>query len=401
MLNLKTNRLDELLGTITEARKSLQNWQDQRTEALIQLDALSYDIRQIEEEKNRSAELITALKAEIEDRAKVYQSHVESITDQMQLLKVEKEDVSNSLNEAIERLQKQLDESELQRNRQRESEAEIVATWEKRLAEQKADFEVRYAEQQHRHREQVEGLNTEINTLLEKIEILKSQAAETEMRADRNDRDLQVFRSQMMNLLRVSETENLSSYFKPGVSTPAPQAIPAPQPIPAPQRAPSAVAESPRARFDDRPANPYIIPTAEALSLASQGLNQNGERVSTPAAGASSSANASGSEDENASAAMALASSAAVSAAAKRARTASGAAGASGPAAGVNANRTVSPTVSGANPSGAGATARPKPTGPSNNGELRMNDGFVVAGGVTAQLSADSTVEEYLKRLGY
>lgn len=315
MLNLKTNRLDELLGTITEARKSLQDWQDKRTEALIQLDALSYDIRQIEEEKNRSAELIAALKNEIEDRAKVYASHVESITDQMQLLKVEKEEMAISLNEAIDRLQKQLDESELQRNRQRESEAEIVSTWELRLAEQRSDFEVRYAEQHNRHRDQVESLNLEINSLLEKIEVLKAQVAEAEIRGDRNDRELQVFRSQMMNLLKISEGENLSDFFKPAA------AVPAAQPLPA------AAAEA-RTRFNDRPANPNIIPTAEALNLAAQGRNQNGE----VAAGA-------------------------VSAAVKRAKSAAGASAA----------------------------------------KIDQTN----EGGVIAEMGADSTVEEYLKRLGY
>lgn len=269
MLNLKNqNRLDELLGTITEARKSLQDWHDKRTEALIQLDALSYDLRQIEEEKSRQNDLITALKNEIEDRAKVYQSHVESITDQMQMLKVEKDEVEGRLNEAIARIQKQLDESELERNRQAEREAEIVATWERRVAEQRNDFEVKYAEQQNFNREQVAGLNDEINTLLAKIEQLKAQLAEAEIRGERNDRELQVIRAQMMNVLRVSEGESLSEFFKPNIAAGATAAA-----APIPTRHPET------ARIASRPANPSIISNAEALTLAAQGQTQNGAKT--------------------------------------------------------------------------------------------------------------------------
>lgn len=259
--SLKQNRLDDLLTTITEARKSLQDWQDKRTEALIQLDALSYDIRQIEEEKSRTADLITALKNEIEDRAKVYQSHVESVTDQMQMLKVEKEDAELKLNEAIQRLQKQLDESELARNRQAEREAEINSEWEARLNEQRTDFEVRYTDQQNRHRNQVEELNGEINTLLGKIETLKAQVAEAEIRADRNDRELQVIRSQMMNLLKISEGERLSDFFKPQAANASVQAT-------ASQNSPAGA--SANSGNDSRPANPFIVTNAEALAMAAQ-----------------------------------------------------------------------------------------------------------------------------------
>ena len=257
---LKPHRLDDLLSTITEARKSLQDWQDKRTEALIQLDALSYDIRQIEEEKSRSADLITALKNEIEDRAKVYQSHVESVTDQMQMLKVEKEDAELKLNEAIQRLQKQLDESELARNRQAEREAEIISDWDRRLNEQKTDYEIRFADQHNRHRQQVEDLNLEINTLLEKIETLKAQVAEAEIRGDRNDRELQVIRSQMMNVLKVSEAERMSDFFKPASMVPAAQVVPS-----------KASAPQAGAKADQRPANPSIVTNAEALNWAANG----------------------------------------------------------------------------------------------------------------------------------
>ncbi|MBS1958817.1 MAG: hypothetical protein JST80_05020 [Bdellovibrionales bacterium] len=336
--DLKTNRIEELLGTITDARKSLQDWQDKRTEALIQLDALSYDLRKIEEEKKRNAELIEALKNEIEDRAKVYQSHVESITDQMQMLKVEKEEAEIKLNEAIDRLQTSLDNSELERNRLTESskerENEIVSTWERRLAEQRTDFEIKISDQFNRNRNQVEELNNEINILLEKIEILKAQNAESEIRADRNDRELSVIRSQMMNVLKVTEGEKLSDFFKPAATMPSNQADATGgyNATTAPRSA------EVKKYYENRSPNPNIVTNAEALALAGQGKDQNGNVVIQGGAQETIGSNA--------------------------------------------VSRAAAATSKAANTE-------------------KTSTGFASEGGVAASMSEGSTVEDYLKRLGY
>ena len=55
---MPNERIETLLNTIEEARKSLQNWNDQRASALISLDSFAYDLQLVEKEKQSILEVI-------------------------------------------------------------------------------------------------------------------------------------------------------------------------------------------------------------------------------------------------------------------------------------------------------------------------------------------------------
>ena len=73
---ISTARLNELMTAISEARQSFQNWQDQRTEALIRLDAFSIDVQKIEEEKVRLEQRLVDANKETGAQAKIYQTQI-------------------------------------------------------------------------------------------------------------------------------------------------------------------------------------------------------------------------------------------------------------------------------------------------------------------------------------
>ena len=84
---ITTARLNDLVNSISEARRSLQNWQDQKTEALIRLDAFTYDVQKIEDDRLRIVERHEALLRESETHYAIYQKQIGELSDQLQILK--------------------------------------------------------------------------------------------------------------------------------------------------------------------------------------------------------------------------------------------------------------------------------------------------------------------------
>ena len=192
---LPLNKVDDLLTTITEARKSLEQWQDRKADALIQLDALSYDIRVIEEEKNRTRDLIADLKNELKNQAGMFQAHIDVMTDEMQLLKIEREDLLKQLEWAQIALEKQKTENEIQHDSQIRLEA-IAA---QKVADTRVEYEARLRDQEVQYKKQ-------IASMVERYEYLTNEKKEYEKRSDILETELQGVRSHMMSVLRMTDT---------------------------------------------------------------------------------------------------------------------------------------------------------------------------------------------------
>jgi len=201
-LNTNQNRISDLMNTITEARKSLQNWQDQKTEALIKLDALSYDIRVIGEEKDRAKEAAETLRKEMENEVRVYQGHVDHLTDQIQLLQIEREGLENQLNEALAENQDSRKEilrlKAYEQELQEELKTGIAAIQQETEARLSAQFEKRYQDELQQLRDRIQNLNEQNFELL-------NRRNESDERANRLDRELDGIRSHMMSVLRVAD----------------------------------------------------------------------------------------------------------------------------------------------------------------------------------------------------
>jgi chromosome segregation ATPase len=193
--NLNQNRLDDLINTISEAKRSLNNWQDKRTEALIRLDAFTYDIQMIEEEKKRATDAMVELKNEIQSQAKVYQGHVNELTDQMQLLKLENDNLRNEIlnkNLNVEALNKELENQHAIREQQAKLNAD-------KLVEIRNEAEAKAVELIAEYKSQNEILNARL------IEITRGKD-EAEKRAERVERDIVQIRSHMLNVLEVNQS---------------------------------------------------------------------------------------------------------------------------------------------------------------------------------------------------
>ena len=204
--NLNQSRLDDLINTISEAKRSLNNWQDRRTEALIRLDAFTYDIQRIGEEKKKSVEAIAELKNEIAAQAKIYQSHVNDLTDDMQLLKLENENLRNEVlerNLSIDAMAKEVENQSLIREQQINIGVaklnEVRAEMEARISEVRNETEARADQEIQEYHSQNEFLNAKV------VEMAR-QKSEIEMRAERLEREIVQIRSHMLNVLEVNQT---------------------------------------------------------------------------------------------------------------------------------------------------------------------------------------------------
>jgi chromosome segregation ATPase len=199
MLNSKNNsnqssRTESLVKTLQDARKAFEKWQDHKTEALIEMEAISYDIQIIEEEKNRAVELADGIKAEMKNQQWAYQNHVETITDQMQLLKFQNEELQGQLQTALDEIHRQQRENESLKDQQKKIEAGHSTV----VAQAKSELEIKISEIQHQYRNQVEAMTN-------KMDHVHAQKAEVENKARKLEQDLQVIRTQMLNALRVGE----------------------------------------------------------------------------------------------------------------------------------------------------------------------------------------------------
>jgi chromosome segregation ATPase len=190
-LSVNSARLDDLVQAIADARRSLQNWEDRRTEALIRLDSFAYDVQKVEEERARSDQRILDLKHEAQAQAKIYQSHVGELTDQMQLLKLETENLRNEIldkNMLIESLHKEIEGQKVLRG-------QLVQQHSQKQNDLRAELEVKFSNQIWDLKMKNESIAAK---LLESTE--RCAAAETEV--EKLERELAQIRSHMMGILQ-------------------------------------------------------------------------------------------------------------------------------------------------------------------------------------------------------
>ena len=192
MLNSKsTNRLDDLIQNIAQARKSLAEWESQKTEALIQFDSLTYDLRILDDEKNKIAETNDRLRLELQDQTKIYHSHVENLSDQVQMLKIEKDEVQQELAQAKTQIQNLHEEMESRRL----AFARLEIEQRTKVAEARTEVEMRMAEETLKLRTRISEINLH-------VENLQSEKSEAERRAMNFEKELNAIRGQMLNALR-------------------------------------------------------------------------------------------------------------------------------------------------------------------------------------------------------
>ena len=208
---MNSNRLDDLLSTIDDAKKSLTNWQDKRTEALIRLDAFTYDIKMLEEEKKKSSTMIVDLKKELQNHAKVYQSHVSDLTDQLQVLKFEIEIFKNDVLDkslTIQHQQLELDSQKAIRDQMTQTHQEKLSQMaqanQDKLAEMRADMELRLQNQTWEYRVRNEDLASRVSDIAK-------QKIEVELKAERLEKEMAQMRAHMMNMLDVKNFGELET----------------------------------------------------------------------------------------------------------------------------------------------------------------------------------------------
>jgi len=187
---ISTARLNELMTAISDARQSFQNWQDQRTEALIRLDAFSFDVQKIEEEKVKLEQRLLEAKKETDAQAKIYQTQIQELTDILQLHKFEIEGFKNSLvakDRVIEAQKKEMEN-------QKRMKDQLVEVHNTRISELESEYEKRHAETLSEEKSIQEGLSAEL------IEMSKRKA-DVEVKIEKLERELNHIRSHMIGLL--------------------------------------------------------------------------------------------------------------------------------------------------------------------------------------------------------
>ena len=185
------SKIDQLISTISQARKSLADWHEQKTEALIQLDSLTYDVELIRDEKNRAEETNAVLRNEIETNSKIYQAHVEALMDQIQTTRTEKDEVQRELGNAMMRI----DALERDAEEKAIADAKIEANQRIRVAEARSEVEIRMADETQRLKGQIADLVTQ-------VQLIQSEKHEAEARNMGLEKELNGIRGHMLNALR-------------------------------------------------------------------------------------------------------------------------------------------------------------------------------------------------------
>jgi chromosome segregation ATPase len=188
--SVSTNRLNELLSAISDARQSLQNWQDQRTEAMIRLDSFAYDVQKIEEEKARLEQAVADSKKESENQQRLFQSQIQGLTDSLQMHKYEIEGFKHALVDkdiSIEALKKEMES-------QKRMKDQLVEAHNKRLSEIESEYEKRHAQTLASEKLVQEGLSAE---LLE----MSKRRSEADAKVEKFEREINYIRSNMIGLL--------------------------------------------------------------------------------------------------------------------------------------------------------------------------------------------------------
>jgi chromosome segregation ATPase len=200
---ISTSRLNDLIDSISGARRSLEEWQNQKTEALIKLDSFSYDILKIEEERNRMAESLESTKRESENEARIYQGQVAELTDQLQILKFELEGLKGQGTEkdlSIDALKKEI----ANQDRVRE---QLIAQHAKNIAELETLFEKRQNDLRSQEKKIQESLGAQLTEMTQR-------KIEAEAKIERLERDLGSIRTQMLGILHPQAGESVKSNYR-------------------------------------------------------------------------------------------------------------------------------------------------------------------------------------------
>ena len=189
-----TNRLNDISSSIEGARKAIQLWEDKRTEAMIDLDALAYDIRMLEEEKNKAYEIANQYKAQLKNQEKLYRTQVEAFSDQLQEAKLEIEKLRDAVRDA--NTENALIQNELQNQIQmhKNFEAEQVNV----IANAKAELEIELSDLKYQYQNKTQEIT-------EQLQAAFYQKSEAQEKVDHLEQELQSIRSQMMSALKVND----------------------------------------------------------------------------------------------------------------------------------------------------------------------------------------------------
>ena len=184
-------RLNELVNSIAEVRKSLEVFQDRKTEAMIGLDSFTYDIQKIEEERNRLRSQVEDARKEAAQQADIFQDQIRELTDQMQLLKFENEGLKSEITTRELSIQGLIAEVEHQKNlrgqQQEQHESQISALVD---SHRKAIADA------------MEGEKKIQFSMASKISELTQQRDESESRLAAVERDLSHIRTNMLGILQ-------------------------------------------------------------------------------------------------------------------------------------------------------------------------------------------------------
>jgi hypothetical protein len=172
---------------IEAARNALQQWNDRRAEAMIELDSIFTEVElyktQMTEAQSLADNTIGELRGKLAKSEKDFHKHFEAYTNEMQELKLTNDELTAKLKEAN-------NEIENQKQAQKKMEAKYLT----KIAQVASETEVRVADQQFQLKTQITNLVAELQTTLTEKNTLakKSDQYEVELRA---------IRTQMMSFL--------------------------------------------------------------------------------------------------------------------------------------------------------------------------------------------------------
>jgi len=195
--NITSARLNELMDSISEARRLFENWQDQKTETLIRLDSFSYDIQKIEEDRMRLESRNQEAKKEFDGQVRIYQGQVADLTDQLQLLKFEMEGLKNQATDrelVMDGLRKDLENQKKLKEQLSEHHA-------RKVLEVESDWKNRHDEAMKNEKKIQEGLVAQIADFTQR-------RSDDESKIERLQRDLNHIRSHMLGVLQGAPTKN-------------------------------------------------------------------------------------------------------------------------------------------------------------------------------------------------
>jgi chromosome segregation ATPase len=205
---ISTERLNELVNSIAEVRRSLEVFQDRKTEALIDLDAFTYDVQKVEEDRNRLREQMECARKEYENQAKIFQEQIRELTDQMQLLKFENEGLRSEVTARDLSVQGLISEVEHQK-RLRE---QMQEQHEKHLA-------VVHEAHQKALADEIESQKKIQLGLAAQVSEVSQQRDEAETRLASVERDLSHIRTHMLGILQGSPASKNRSASGPDMTT--------------------------------------------------------------------------------------------------------------------------------------------------------------------------------------